>query len=157
MSLPVPALAIRPSRWLPGLVLLLYGCAFFISLHLPWPAPARLLLAAVLLADGWWRWRLLRRAWGVCALRVTAAHQLQVLYRDGQWQDVQLRAPCHVLPGLAILRGQVDGRPVSWLLEPGMLPAGYWRVLRVWLLWRLPELLLTPPWWRRLWQGLRRR
>lgn len=160
MPAPLAEQALRPSRWLRSWILGIYGLGVLVSLHLPWPAPVRLLLALLLAGDAWLRLRAVRQTYGVRALRITARHQLQLQLEDGVWHELHLRAPCHVLPALIILHGDLKGRRRRYLLEPGMLPPEGWRPLKVWLTWRLPELLVAPPpWWRRLlrrWAGNRR-
>lgn len=151
--LALPAIVLRPSRRLLLWVQLLYGLVALVCLSLPWPALARLALAAVIVVDGWWQYRRLRQCYGFSGLRVNAEHQLQMQrHGEGSWLNLPLCAPCHLLPGLVILQLRQDGRIRRLVLEPAMMEREEWRRLRVWMKWRLPELL--PP-QASLWSRLR--
>lgn len=149
----LPAIALRPSRRLLRWVQLLYGLVALVCLSLPWPIAARLALTAVIVLDGWCQYRRLRHCYGFSGLRVNAEHQLQMQRRgEASWLTLPLCAPCHLLPGLVILQLRQDGRSRRLLLEPAMMESDDWRRLRVWMKWRLPELL--PP-QAGLWSRLR--
>lgn len=145
--LPVPAFNLQPSKLLVYWVTAIHAAVAFVPLLLPWPALLRLILLLIIVVDGWFTLRRYKRVYGLLALRVTYDHQLQIQTRDqSEWQSVQLLSPCHLLPFIAILnvRRAESSRSENWLLLPGMMEREAWRRLRVWMKWRLPELLPSP-------------
>lgn len=144
---PVPAFNLRPSRLLIYWVGAMHALVALVPLWLPWPGPLRLILLLIVAADAWFSLRRYRQVYGLVALRVTNDHQLQVQTKQqNEWQSVALLSPCYLLPFVAILkvRRAEASRSEHWLLLPGMMEREAWRRLRVWMKWRLPELLPSP-------------
>ena len=160
MRPPLPVATIRPSRLLLRWSQLLYALAALIPLFLPWPLALRLPLFLLIIGDGWWQRRAIRRAYGIAALRVLPDHQLQVRYQDeDDWQTVDRKAGSHLLPGLLILHVQVAaGRAQRWLLLPDMLAAEDWHRLKLWARWKWAQSVEHPPSpWQRVYCWLRGR
>lgn len=144
--LPVPAITLRSSRRLLHWITILYAAAGLLVLYLPVPVLLRLVLLSAVVLDGAWRRREAGSMYGFGSLRVNALHQMQVREHGSEdWLDLELRAPCHLFPGLIIINGRWGHRKCRAILEPGMMDAEAWRSLRIWMKWRLPELLVRRP------------
>lgn len=146
--LPVPVIHLKPSSLLIAWITLLHGFVAFVPLFLPWPAPLRIALALIVLVDGWFVKRRFKRVYGLAAIRVNMDHELQMQVQTQEnWQTLELRSPCFLLPFVAILHVKRENRRRAerWLLLPGMMRVEDWRKLRVWMKWRLPELLPKHP------------
>lgn len=140
------ALALRPSRWLAGVMITVGVSCSLITLLLPISIALKLpMLAAIVGAVGHavWRHALRRGAAAIAGLEVNAKGDLFCYAGLAGWQPAQVLDTSYVTPWLTVLNLRVEGKrlPRHVVLLPDACDAEALRRLRVWLKWgrQIPE------------------
>jgi len=130
------AIALRRSRLLLVLTVLLHGLAAASLVVLPWPLSIRLLLLALL---AWSLWQQIFRPSTVVGLCLAASGELSCQFANGEQAFVRVQPDSVVFSQLLVLRirdGE-SGRLETLALLPDSMPSEQFRVLRLWLRWRV--------------------
>lgn len=134
MQFPI-TIKLRRSRFLSFLMVLLHVLAGACLWVLPWPSATRqglLLVVALSL------WHALRPS-KIVGLRLGERGELTLLSDDGDTIFVSPQADTAVFSQLIIVRTRDNDRSrlSSLVLLPDSMPAGQFRLLRLWLRWRV--------------------
>lgn len=134
MHFPV-LIALRRSRLLFVLNLVLHALAAASVLLLPWPTSVRLLLLAPL---AWSLWQQVRRPSRVIGLSLAESGALACGFANGEQNSVRVQPDTVVFSQLVILRVRDSdtNRLDTLVLLPDSMPAAQFRLLRLWLRWR---------------------
>ncbi len=134
MQFPI-AIALRRSRLLRVLTVVLHGLAAASLFVLPWPLSIRCLLLAILAVS---LWRQIFRTSRVVGLCLAASGELSCQLASGEQVFVRVQPDSVVFSQLLVLRVRdgESGRLETLALLPDSMPSEQFRVLRLWLRWR---------------------
>ena len=126
--------ALRRSRLLSSLTVVLHLLAAVCVSLLPWPQAPRVLLLAIVAFS---LWHALRPS-PVVGLRLTEEGQMAFLSAAGERKSVSLLPDTVVFSHLIVLCGSDEGghRLRTLALLPDSMSAEQFRLLRLWLRWR---------------------
>ncbi|WP_291985396.1 protein YgfX [Candidatus Accumulibacter sp. ACC007] len=129
-------IALRRSRLLFVLNLVLHALATASVLLMPWPPSVRFLLLAPLALSLWQQaWRPSR----VIGLSLAESGELTCGFANGEQISVRVQPDTVVFSRLVVLRVRDSGtaRLDTLVLLPDSMPGEQFRVLRLWLRWRV--------------------
>ncbi|EXI90873.1 MAG: hypothetical protein AW12_01405 [Candidatus Accumulibacter sp. BA-94] len=126
---------LRRSRLLSALTVLFHLLAAGCMLILPWPAALRYLLLPFVAVSAWYALRPSR----FLGLRLRKGGELDGLLADGDSIPVLVHPGTVVFTQLIVLRvrDHDSGRGDSLALLPDSMSAEHFRLLRLWLRWRV--------------------
>jgi toxin CptA len=126
---------LRRSRLLFVLTVSLHALAAGSLLLLPWPPWPRYLLLATLVLSAWWTWQPSK----VVGLQLAASGDLTCLLAGGGRLSPLVQPDSVVFKQLVVLRvrDRETGRIDSLALLPDSMSAAQFRLLRLWLRWRV--------------------
>ena len=129
-------LALRSSRRLSILSLVLHALAASSLVLLPWPPVLLWPLLVIILASAW---QALKRP-SVVALRLGQNGKLDLLYGDGQQVAATVDQGTSVFSNLIVLRtrDEEQRRLPNLVLLSDSVSVGQFRQLRLWLRWCVP-------------------
>ena len=132
---------LRPSHILAAILLLAHGAAITVIALVDVPPWLQLIVIAVLLANLAYvvtRAALLRTASSVVALEVTSDNAVNILTREGEWVECEVRGTTYVASFLTVLnlRESEKGTARHITILPDSMDAENFRQLRVWLRWK---------------------
>jgi hypothetical protein len=134
MQFPI-AIALRRSRLLLVLTVVLHGLAAASLAVLPWPLSLRCLLLVIVALS---LWRQIWRPSRVVGLCLAASGELSFQFANGEQAFVRAQPDSVVFSQLLVLRVRdgESGRLETLALLPDSMPSEQFRVLRLWLRWR---------------------